>query len=129
MFTLSPYAPCRRDFDSYALNVFDIPLFYIFVSWWAVFFIQAEDDIRDYKVTGVQTCALPISRIWRDSAGCATCSCAAARLRFRVSPTATKYRKSRRWTAAPVIHARYRSPSERVLEPHEIGRASCRERV
>src|SRR5256885_7104912 len=28
-----------------------------------VFFFQAEDGIRDYKVTGVQTCALPISRI------------------------------------------------------------------
>src|SRR5256885_12893419 len=27
-----------------------------------VFFFQAEDGIRDYKVTGVQTCALPI---WR----------------------------------------------------------------
>src|SRR5256885_166637 len=29
------------------------------------FFFQAEDGIRDYKVTGVQTCALPISDcIW-----------------------------------------------------------------
>src|SRR5256885_8093621 len=28
-------------------------------SWY--FFFQAEDGIRDYKVTGVQTCALPIS--------------------------------------------------------------------
>src|SRR5256885_4840063 len=28
------------------------------------FFFQAEDGIRDYKVTGVQTCALPI---WRPS--------------------------------------------------------------
>src|SRR5256885_8354032 len=27
----------------------------------ANFFFQAEDGIRDYKVTGVQTCALPIS--------------------------------------------------------------------
>src|SRR2546426_10159898 len=27
------------------------------------FFFQAEDGIRDYKVTGVQTCALPISFI------------------------------------------------------------------
>src|SRR3989454_9164857 len=27
------------------------------------FFFQAEDGIRDYKVTGVQTCALPISLI------------------------------------------------------------------
>src|SRR5256885_2682869 len=33
------------------------------------FFFQAEDGIRDYKVTGVQTCALPISQLvlgkWR----------------------------------------------------------------
>src|SRR5256885_7585873 len=29
------------------------------------FFFQAEDGIRDYKVTGVQTCALPIS--WGDA--------------------------------------------------------------
>src|SRR5256885_12203758 len=27
----------------------------------ALFFFQAEDGIRYYKVTGVQTCALPIS--------------------------------------------------------------------
>src|SRR3989454_1157000 len=27
------------------------------------FFFQAEDGIRDYKVTGVQTCALPISAV------------------------------------------------------------------
>src|SRR2546426_2041345 len=31
-------------------------MFYIFFF----FFFQAEDGIRDYKVTGVQTCALPI---------------------------------------------------------------------
>src|SRR2546426_5603382 len=30
--------------------------------WLFFFFFQAEDGIRDYKVTGVQTCALPISR-------------------------------------------------------------------
>src|SRR2546426_553541 len=29
------------------------------------FFFQAEDGIRDYKVTGVQTCALPISLLPR----------------------------------------------------------------
>src|ERR1039457_7432816 len=27
------------------------------------FFLQAEDGIRDYKVTGVQTCALPICQL------------------------------------------------------------------
>src|ERR1022692_5152163 len=30
-----------------------------------IFFFQAEDGIRDYKVTGVQSCALPISVIGR----------------------------------------------------------------
>src|SRR2546426_729701 len=30
------------------------------------FFFQAEDGIRDYKVTGVQTCALPIWGVTRD---------------------------------------------------------------
>src|SRR5256885_6451245 len=30
-----------------------------------IFFFQAEDGIRDYKVTGVQTCALPISDLAR----------------------------------------------------------------
>src|SRR5256885_12907176 len=29
-----------------------------------LFFFQAEDGIRDYKVTGVQTCALPIWRMY-----------------------------------------------------------------
>src|SRR5437763_2123253 len=28
------------------------------------FFFQAEDGIRDTSVTGVQTCALPISNLW-----------------------------------------------------------------
>src|SRR5690606_39494931 len=28
---------------------------------WLSFFFQAEDGIRDFHVTGVQTCALPIS--------------------------------------------------------------------
>src|SRR5690606_39316981 len=30
------------------------------------FFCQAEDGIRDFHVTGVQTCALPISRLYGD---------------------------------------------------------------
>src|SRR5256885_12430143 len=30
------------------------------MSYHFFFFFQAEDGIRDYKVTGVQTCALPI---------------------------------------------------------------------
>src|ERR1039457_3313542 len=37
-----------------------------------LFFFQAEDGIRDYKVTGVQTCALPI---WLRSASSSLSSC------------------------------------------------------
>src|SRR2546428_1917206 len=33
------------------------------VSWLVFFFFQAEDGIRDLIVTGVQTCALPISSV------------------------------------------------------------------
>src|SRR5690348_18221995 len=33
----------------------------ISVLWFVFFFFQAEDGIRDGRVTGVQTCALPIS--------------------------------------------------------------------
>src|SRR2546426_75148 len=36
----------------------------VLVKFVRVFFFQAEDGIRDYKVTGVQTCALPISRAY-----------------------------------------------------------------
>src|SRR5256885_984949 len=36
----------------------------------ACFFFQAEDGIRDYKVTGVQTCVLPIlKRSWHSGRG------------------------------------------------------------
>src|SRR5690606_41038460 len=42
---------CVRHFISF--------LFYFFFFF---FFFQAEDGIRDFHVTGVQTCALPISR-------------------------------------------------------------------
>src|SRR5256885_7603722 len=34
---------------------------YVRYVFYVYFFFQAEDGIRDYKVTGVQTCALPIS--------------------------------------------------------------------
>src|SRR5204863_5198836 len=37
-----------------------------------VFFFQAEDGIRDLYVTGVQTCALPIS--WPSSRYCLPCA-------------------------------------------------------
>src|SRR5437773_10838953 len=42
------------------------------------FFFQAEDGIRDRDVTGVQTCALPISRKEPEHKGNAGAACGAA---------------------------------------------------
>src|SRR5256885_9751356 len=39
-------------------------ILYVYRIFLFFFFFQAEDGIRDYKVTGVQTCALPISATW-----------------------------------------------------------------
>src|SRR5437588_7388763 len=43
---------------------------FCFVSF---FFFQAEDGIRDHCVTGVQTCALPISRLVKQGFRVALC--------------------------------------------------------
>src|SRR2546430_15913934 len=40
------------------------------VELFLFFFFQAEDGIRDLTVTGVQTCALPISRILAKALNC-----------------------------------------------------------
>src|SRR5690606_40592029 len=37
-------------------------ILYVITVLFLFFFFQAEDGIRDFHVTGVQTCALPISR-------------------------------------------------------------------
>ena len=45
--------------------IFCLLFFFFFCYLFFFFFFQAEDGIRDYKVTGVQTCALPIwPHIW-----------------------------------------------------------------
>src|SRR5690348_17769012 len=41
---------------------FFLVLFFSFFFFFFFFFFQAEDGIRDGRVTGVQTCALPIYR-------------------------------------------------------------------
>src|SRR5256886_11771261 len=90
------------------------------------FFFQAEDGIRDLTVTGVQTCALPISSLTiRLSKYLPD-----ALVRCYDSPMAQH--SDRRGGSAPSA----RRVAERVLEITllvtrlvEIGRASCRERV
>src|SRR5258706_6977445 len=41
----------------YCVSVLPISLYFMYLF----FFFQAEDGMRDWSVTGVQTCALPIS--------------------------------------------------------------------
>src|SRR5262249_56505180 len=46
------------------LCIVDVVICYrcVLTVLFSVFFFQAEDGIRDWSVTGVQTCALPIYR-------------------------------------------------------------------
>src|SRR5256885_8228734 len=92
----------------------------LYLVFFFFFFFQAEDGIRDYKVTGVQTCALPIWRPWAGAAGagCAPRSDRPAASSGRCVGCAQRPRRRRRSCTT-------RSRSSR----REIGRASCRERV
>src|SRR5205807_4019538 len=83
-----------------------------------VFFFQAEDGIRDYKVTGVQTCALPICGGFDGvDAGLLGVDHLPGHAGAAVAGGAV-VRAERRDAAAGDVDGDYR----------EIGRASCRER-
>src|SRR2546421_6874494 len=62
-----------------------------------VFFFQAEDGIRDLIVTGVQTCALPISCVWNLSSPSAH---GYRSNRVIARPIALAQGESQPWTAA-----------------------------
>src|SRR5256885_3202087 len=87
-----------------------------------VFFFQAEDGIRDYKVTGVQTCALPIYRSWQDRPRNGKRADGPAIDAARLDQDRRTVQKVLGRAIWPV--AGRSSPADR-----EIGRASCRERV
>src|SRR5688500_20358412 len=82
-----------------------------------VLFFQAEDGIRDYKVTGVQTCALPISALDREVAA------QVVDLQFVAGS-----RQVNVGGAARAIAERSEVSSS-LVGGAEIGRASCRERM
>src|SRR5206468_5531976 len=90
-----------------------------------LFFFQAEDGIRDLIVTGVQTCALPISAGARsrgsEPAGRPCSSSPPAR---GSTPSA---RSSRAWPCLRASPSR-RPPPGGSARRRQIGRASCRER-
>src|SRR5256885_8156566 len=86
------------------------------------FFFQAEDGIRDYKVTGVQTCALPISRARNGELAARE----ADLLQWRAKGTRHAHGRGHRRDALRFL--RSAAPHERYRH-RQIGRASCRERV
>src|SRR5260370_22056302 len=89
-----------------------------------IFFFQAEDGIRDSSVTGVQTCALPISslslrvatlndaKFWIDAMNCG------AVIKMFVDEFLESLDHLRRDVWIKLDH-----------DAAKIGRASCRERV
>src|SRR5437773_5906963 len=74
------------------------------------FFFQAEDGIRDRDVTGVQTCALPISACRQScsaSSGCRDRAAARVRPTPWHAPTCPARRAPRRHSSS-LIHCRAR---------------------
>src|SRR5688500_19913250 len=79
-----------------------------------IFFFQAEDGIRDYKVTGVQTCALPISQM--RGASMRVMASAPSNHRFRTDARITTRSNSRS------SNATRRSEERRVGKESRCGR-------
>src|SRR5256885_4987796 len=87
------------------------------------FFFQAEDGIRDYKVTGVQTCALPIFLTF-------ACSAFAQEPETRRPPRSANIQQSFQGSVSQGTATETVIPlSIGDAIDREIGRASCRERV
>src|SRR5688500_19670158 len=90
------------------------------------FFFQAEDGIRDYKVTGVQTCALPIlpAGLLLTALGLLLAEAARRPLLAAIGSAAW------RWAVvAAAGRVLFHPFHEHFATSYKIGRASCRERV
>src|SRR5690606_40739493 len=93
------------------------------------FFFQAEDGIRDFHVTGVQTCALPISWV-------ATKKSCRPQMAYTASSNQKRREPSGRCGRFAVAGGAPRVPWARVAGAMantargtaKIGRAACRER-
>src|SRR5690606_39863822 len=93
---------------------------------------QAEDGIRDFHVTGVQTCALPISdRGTSGAAGAAGTAPSTSARAFARSTLSAQRRGDRRGpTDSRLLRDSVGASAGNVSlrRGSEIGRASCRER-
>src|SRR5947207_10617903 len=100
---------------SFVMFSYSIMIFFFF------FFFQAEDGIRDHCVTGVQTCALPISEHLFPK------NLTRTRIERAETPIhiSVKNQISRRCQHSALA----RSILLVIPDNLEIGRASCRERV
>src|SRR5690606_39423598 len=87
-----------------------------------VFFFQAEDGIRDFHVTGVQTCALPISSERCERSGASVSVTVSSRM-ARVSDSV----QAGDWAGA--TPARARTATERSSRRAGIGARSEERRV
>src|SRR3989440_7226899 len=86
------------------------------------FFFQAEDGIRDLIVTGVQTCALPISGSSLPRVQCADL----VAQHYALSECASATQRD----SEAVLPGEFTALGDRAHQHKaEIGRASCRERV
>src|SRR5437016_9240729 len=97
-----------------------------------LFFFQAEDGIRDWSVTGVQTCALPIWPWPAPAAGEAVVKMRAAPINpADLNQIEGKYPVRAELPATPGFEGAglVAEVGENVTNVAEIGRASCRERV
>src|SRR5207248_8396195 len=94
-----------------------------------------EDGIRDRTVTGVQTCALPISKSQFGGLRYMASAEANGPLTFEIHWSSTYPKADREVGLGPMpahlLEARYRADKMDLLnDPYfKIGRASCRERV
>src|SRR5256885_4073982 len=88
------------------------------------FFFQAEDGIRDYKVTGVQTCALPILLTIPITVGFGAMENAGL-ITYSETSILRDAKASKQRQLGWISVASH----ELAHQWFEIGRASCRERV
>src|SRR3712207_8798989 len=92
------------------------------ISLFLFFFFQAEDGIRDIGVTGVQTCALPIFIIEQKYPSQIEIS-----KHIGISSASVSWQIGRLLDYG--IISEIKEGRFKRYKLHEIGRASCRERV
>src|SRR5699024_11824208 len=93
------------------------------------FFFQAEDGIRDRNVTGVQTCALPISMVAMPIP-ITELRLISFKFSFFVMPASIRRCAPENVMYPPTVPpSRVRIAGKISFIGAEIGRASCRERV